>query len=63
MIPFNVKIEKHAVGITWESLAWFFIVTAVATTVGELVYQKWVSPYLADLPSLPPPSTSTPSGQ
>ena len=53
MIPFKVKTSSGSVGITWESLAWFFIVTAAATGVGELIYQKWVSPYLADLPSLP----------
>lgn len=55
MVPFNVKIDKHAVGITWESLFWFFVVTAGATVVGELVYQKWVTPYLSQLPSLPAP--------
>jgi len=35
------------------SLFWFFVVTAGATVVGELVYQKWVSPYLNRFPSLP----------
>lgn len=61
MIPFKVKTGNGSVGITWESLAWFFVVTAAATVVGELIYQKWVSPYLSSLPSLPPitPSTST----
>ena len=55
IISFNVKMGGgHSVGITWQSLIWFFIVTAAATTVGELVYQKWVAPYLANLPSLPP---------
>jgi hypothetical protein len=60
MIPFKVKTSAGSVGITWESLFWFFVVTAGATVVGELVYQKWVSPYLNKLPNLPnepaPPS-------
>lgn len=54
MIPFDVKVNGRKVGISWESLFWFFVVTAGATIVGELIYDKWVSPYLADLPSLPP---------
>jgi hypothetical protein len=53
MVPFDVKINGKKVGISWESLFWFFVVTAGATVVGELVYQKWVSPYLSDLPNLP----------
>lgn len=68
MIPFDVKVNGKKVGISWESLVWFFIVTAGATVIGELIYDKWVSPYLADLPSLPglsngpaPVSIQTPS--
>jgi hypothetical protein len=57
MIPFDVKINGKKVGISWESLFWFFIVTAGATVVGELVYDKWVQPYFANFPNLP---TSTP---
>jgi hypothetical protein len=53
MVPFDVKINGKKVGISWESLFWFFVVTAGATVVGELVYDKYVSPYLADLPNLP----------
>ena len=53
MVPFDVKINGKKVGISWESLFWFFVVTAGATVVGELVYQKWVSPYLSKLPCLP----------
>ena len=53
MIPFDVNMNGKKVGIHWESLVWFFIVTAAATVVGELVYDKWVQPYLANLPSLP----------
>jgi len=53
MIPFNVEINGKKVGIHWESLIWFFIATAAATVVGELVYTKWVLPYLNDLPNLP----------
>ena len=53
MVPFNVRVGGARVGITWESLFWFFVVTAGATVVGELVYQKWVSPYLNKLPSIP----------
>jgi hypothetical protein len=60
VIPFKVRTSNGSVGITWESLAWFFVVTAAATVVGELIYQKWVSPYLADLPSLPPPAANPP---
>jgi hypothetical protein len=53
MVPFDVNVNGKKVGIHWESLLWFFVVTAAATVVGELIYDKWVSPYLADLPSLP----------
>jgi hypothetical protein len=53
MVPFDVKIGKHKVGIHWESLIWFFVVTAAATVLGELVYDKWVQPYLSKLPNLP----------
>jgi hypothetical protein len=61
MVPFDVKINGHKVGISWESLFWFFVVTAGATVVGELVYQKWVTPYLNSLPNLPgtPPTPPT----
>jgi hypothetical protein len=67
MIPFDVKVGGQKVSISFESLIWFFIVTAGATVVGELIYDKWVSPYLADLPNLPnsllpttaPPAAST----
>ena len=63
MVPFDVKINGKKVGISWESLFWFFVVTAGATVLGELVYDKYVSPYLADLPSLPfgTPSTTVAS--
>jgi hypothetical protein len=53
MIPFNVKVKGQKASISWDSLFWFFVVTAGATVVGELVYQKWVTPYLSSLPSLP----------
>lgn len=58
MVPFDVKINGKKVGISWESLFWFFVVTAGATVVGELVYQKWVAPYLSDLPCLPGSKTN-----
>ena len=63
MIPFDVNMgSKKRVGISFESLVWFFVVTAAATVVGELVYEKWVSPYLASLPNLPfGLSTATPT--
>ena len=65
MIPFDVNMSnKQRVGISFESLIWFFVVTAAATVVGELVYEKWVSPYLASLPNLPfglGTSSSTPA--
>jgi hypothetical protein len=60
VVPFDVKINGKKVGISWESLAWFFVVTAAATVIGELIYDKWVSPYLADLPSLPGANNSAP---
>jgi hypothetical protein len=62
MVPFDVKINGKKVGIHWESLIWFFVVTAAATVVGELIYDKWVSPYLANLPNLPgqPPPAQLP---
>lgn len=59
MVPFDVKVNGRKVGISWESLFWFFIVTSAATVVGELIYDKWVQPYLADLPNLPSSLTPT----
>jgi hypothetical protein len=53
MIPFDVHMHGKKVGISWESLFWFFVVTAAATVVGELVYDKWIQPNLASLPNLP----------
>jgi len=53
MIPFKVKVGNTSVGITWDSLIWFFVATAAATVVGELVYTKWVQPYLNRFPMLP----------
>lgn len=53
MVPFDVEIGNRRVPISWESLIWFFIVTSAATVVGELVYNKWVQPYLTSLPNLP----------
>jgi hypothetical protein len=53
MVPFDVKINNKKVAISWESLFWFFIVTAGATVLGELVYDKYVQPLLGDLPNLP----------
>jgi hypothetical protein len=54
MIPFNVKLDGHRVGITFESLVWFFIVTAAATAVGTAVYAKWISPLMNPPAPLPP---------
>lgn len=54
MVPFNVSVGGKRVGITFESLFWFFVVTAGATVVGELVYTKYVQPYLNRIPNLPP---------
>lgn len=54
MIPFRVNMGHQRASITFESLAWFFVVTTAATVVGALVYDKWVSPYLSALPNLPP---------
>jgi hypothetical protein len=61
MVPFDVKVNGKKVGISWESLFWFFVVTAGATVVGELIYDKWVSPYLAQLPSLPGEPVAAPN--
>jgi hypothetical protein len=60
MIPFKVKTNHGTMSISWDSLVWFFVVTAGATIAGELIYQKWVVPYLNDLPSLPGGSPPTP---
>jgi hypothetical protein len=49
MIPFNVELGGKRVGITLESLIWFFIATAAATIVGEIVY-FYVQKYLPALP-------------
>lgn len=50
MVPFDVNVGGKRVGISWESLFWFFVVTAGATIVGELIYDKYVEPYLSDIP-------------
>jgi len=49
MVPFNVKIDGHRVGITFESLVWFFVVTAAATVAGEVAYY-YLQRYLPSLP-------------
>lgn len=49
MIPFNVNVGGQRVGITFESLVWFFIVTALATLAGEMFY-FYVQGYLPSLP-------------
>jgi hypothetical protein len=49
MIPFNVNVGGQRVGITFESLIWFFIVTALATLAGEMFY-FYVQGYLPKLP-------------
>lgn len=69
MVPFDVHMGKHRASITFDSLVWFFVVTAAATVVGTLVYDKWVNPWLAQIPNLgltptaaalPPASTAQP---
>lgn len=45
MIPFNVNVGGQKVGITFWSLFWFFIVTAVATLAGTIAYY-YIQPYL-----------------
>jgi hypothetical protein len=51
MIPFNVSRNSKGdvVGITFESLVWFFIVTAGATVLGEYIYQAYVLPKISTL--------------
>lgn len=50
MIPFNVNVGGQKVGITFESLVWFFIVTMAATVAGEVAYY-YVQNYLPSLPN------------
>lgn len=56
MIPFNVKVGGEKVGITWESLFWFFIVTAAATAFGTYAWTV-LQPYVPGLPA--PPTTGS----
>jgi hypothetical protein len=49
MIPFNVNRRGEVVGISLESLFWFFVVTAGATVVGEYLYQAYVVPRMTSL--------------
>jgi hypothetical protein len=49
VIPFNVELGGKRVGITLESLIWFFIATAAATVIGEIAY-FYVQTYLPALP-------------
>jgi hypothetical protein len=51
MIPFNVNKRGEVVGITFESLFYFFVVTAAATVVGEYIYQAYVVPRISTLTS------------
>ena len=46
----QLSVGGTKVHISTESMIWFLVLTAAGTVIGELVYQKWVSPYLADLP-------------
>lgn len=50
MIPFDVEIGGKRVGITFESLVWFFVATMAATIAGEVVYY-YVQNYLPALPA------------
>lgn len=45
MVPFNIELDGERVGITFESLVWFFIVTALATLAGTIAYY-YIQPYL-----------------
>ena len=53
MVPFDVTMGKQRASITINSLFWFFVVTAGATIIGELIYQKWIAPNLNVLPNVP----------
>ena len=46
MVPFQVTESRGRLNITWESLFWFAVVTAVGTVVGTYVYNEYVQPYL-----------------
>jgi hypothetical protein len=35
---FDVQIGENKVGITFESLLWFWLFTAIATVMGEIAY-------------------------
>jgi len=41
------------VHITYTSLAWFLILTAAGTVIGEWAYQKWVAPTSSTTPPAP----------
>lgn len=58
MVPFDVKINGKKVGISWESLFWFFVVTAGATIVGEAIYDQWVGPYITNLRAAQTPAVA-----
>jgi hypothetical protein len=49
VIPFDVKIGGQRVGITLESLIWFFVATMAATVAGEIAYY-YLQNYLPTLP-------------
>jgi hypothetical protein len=48
----QLQIGENRVGISWESLTWFLIFTAVGTVIGAVAYQ-YLQPYLP-LPAAPP---------
>jgi len=61
MVPFQVTERNGKLNITWESLFWFAVVTAVGTVVGTYVYNKYVQPFLnSQTCTLPTSTTSTP---
>lgn len=60
MIPFEVNVAGQKVGITFESLVWFFIVTAAATVAGGIAWY-YLQPLLPSLPPSTPPAAPKPT--
>lgn len=57
MIPFNVSFPGGSrAKITWDSVFWLGVVTAIGTVVGTLLYTYLIVP---NLPAPPTPKSSS----
>jgi hypothetical protein len=46
----ELQVGENRVGITWESLLWFLVFTAVGTVIGGIAY-AYIETYLPNVPA------------